>query len=105
MRNYFGEHKKQYEEALKKVETSKQKAGQAQYIGPAFILGARSLPQYSELLASLPGRDAVDKMIGSYFNDFDPATRKSTLLRAIQQFDNQVDVLHPPSWRRSVRLF
>ena len=79
MRNYFGEHKKQYEDAMKKVEASKQKAGQAHYSGPAFILGARSLPQFSELLASLPGRDAVDKMVGSYFNDFDPSTRRSSL--------------------------
>ena len=35
------------------------------------------MPQYSELLASLPGRDAVDKLVARYFNDYDPTIRKS----------------------------
>lgn len=76
VKNYFSEHKKQYEEAMRKVEASKKQSG-TQYTGPAFLLGGRNTPQLSELLASLPGRDAVDKMVNRYFNDYDPAIRES----------------------------
>ncbi|MCJ1434706.1 hypothetical protein MMC27_004075 [Xylographa pallens] len=83
VRNYFTEHKKQYEEQAVKVNATKYPAGV--YNGPAFLFGGRSVPQLPELLTSLPGRDAVDKMVARYFNDYDPA----------------IHILHPASWRRT----
>ena len=46
-----------------------------QYTGPAFLFGGRHQPVFGDLLASLPGKDAVDKMVQRYFNDYDPSTR------------------------------
>ncbi|MCJ1397364.1 hypothetical protein MMC11_000557 [Xylographa trunciseda] len=83
VKNYFTEHKKQYEEQAFKVNAAKNPAGV--YTGPAFLFGGKSVPQLQELLTSLPGRDAADKMIARYFNDYDPA----------------IHILHPPSWRRT----
>ena len=60
---------------MRKVEASKKQAG-TQYTGPACLFGGRKTPQFGELLASLPGRDAVDKMVNRYFNDYDPTIRK-----------------------------
>jgi hypothetical protein len=83
VKNYFSDHKKQYEDAMRKVEASRKQAG-IQYTGPAFLIGCRNKPEFSELLASLPGRDAVDKLVQRYFNDYDPATH----------------ILHIPSWQK-----
>jgi hypothetical protein len=73
VRNYYQEHKKQYDAQMLKVEASKHQSGVFQ--GPAFLFGGRNVPQFSELLASLPGRDAVDKLVTRYFNDYDPTIR------------------------------
>ena len=74
VKNYFSEHKKQYDEQIIKINAAKNPAGV--YTGPAFLFGGRSVPQLPELLTSLPGRDAVDKMVARYFNDFDGAIRR-----------------------------
>ena len=71
-----------------------------QFTGPAFLLGGKNVPQISELLASLPGRDAVDKMVQRYFNDFDPTTCKFDARGAANSELNWLDILHPPSWHR-----
>ena len=75
VRNYFVEHKKAYEDQVTKIETAKQQNGSS-HNGPAFLFGARNLPRLPELIAALPGRDAVDKMVTRFFNDDDPAMRK-----------------------------
>ena len=82
VRNYYAEHKKKYEDHWEKVETTRKSQGFTQ--GPAFLFGGRNLPPYAELLASLPSRDVVDKLVRQYFNDHDPT----------------VHILHPPSWQR-----
>ena len=82
VRNYFTEHKKQYDEQLVKVEASRKRDGFAQ--GPAFLFGGRHVPQFSELLTSLPPREVVDKLVSRYWNEYDPA----------------IHILHSPSWRR-----
>ena len=102
VRNYFAEHKKQYEDQAVKVNATKYPAGV--YNGPAFLFGGRSVPQLPELLTSLPGRDAVDKMVARYFNDYDPAIRElETILISLVVTYHLVDILHPASWRRTVR--
>ena len=75
VKNYWSDHHKQYEDAMRKVEASKKQAGM-QYTGPAFLLGAKNKPQLTDLLASLPGRDAVDKLVQRFFNDYDPSLRR-----------------------------
>ena len=82
MRNFFQEHKKQYEEHSKRVDAIKKSNGFAQ--GPAFLFGGRNLLQLSELLEQLPPKETVDRCVSHYFNDYDPA----------------IHILHPPSWRR-----
>ncbi|MCJ1449008.1 MAG: hypothetical protein MMC23_009527, partial [Stictis urceolatum] len=85
VKTYFNEHKKQYDDQIKKISDTKKTTGRALTGAPAFLLGGgKNLPQFSDLTASLPGRDAVDKMVARYFNDYDPSTH----------------ILHPPSWRR-----
>ena len=74
MRNYFAEHKKQYNEQIVKVEAIKANNGFAQ--GPAFIFGGRSVPKHSDLLAAIPRKEAMDKIVARYFNDYDPAIRR-----------------------------
>ena len=74
MRNYFNEHKKIYDDQASKILASKIQLGMAE--GPAILYGGRHVPELPELLASLPPRDALDKMVARYFNDYDPAIRK-----------------------------
>ena len=85
---------------MRKVENSRKQAGM-QYTGPAFLLCGKNVPQLSELIGSLPGRDAVDKMVQRYFNDYDPATRKLLLYPLKSPTEPFQDILHPPSWQRS----
>ena len=88
MKNYFVDHKKQYDEMYGKVESDK-KASNMTSTGPAFILGVRDPPKLSELLAGLPGRDATDKLVQRYFNVFDKTTH----------------ILHTPSWNREYEQY
>jgi hypothetical protein len=76
VRNYYQEHKKQYEEQARKVEENKRERGFGLYHGPAFFFGGRNVPDINELLSALPGRDAVDKMAARFFNDYDIGLRK-----------------------------
>ncbi|MCJ1313605.1 hypothetical protein MMC25_007284 [Agyrium rufum] len=82
VRNYWAEHKKQYDDQFNRVQEIKKSNGFAQ--GPAFIFGGRSVPSHAELLKAVPRREAMDKIVARYFNDYDPT----------------IHILHPPSWRR-----
>ena len=83
MKNWFTEHKKQYDAQIQKVEATK-KQSELRHTGPAFVLGGRSPPTMSELLGSLQGRDTVDNLVQRYFSAYDATTH----------------ILHVPSWRR-----
>ena len=83
MKNYFHEHKKQYEEQMAKVNRAKELSDSAPQ-GPAFLFGGAKPPPFSELLAQLPKRTVTDRLVSRYFNSYDPA----------------VHILHPPSWYR-----
>lgn len=52
--------------------------------GPMSLFGGARPPPFSELLAQLPKRVVVDRLVSRYFNSYDPA----------------VHILHPPSWYR-----
>ena len=84
-----------------KVEASKQSIGLSR--GPAFLFGGGEIPKQPELLARLPSREAVDKLVVRYFNDYDPAIRKCGILQYYAYLLTTVDILHQPSWRRVVR--
>lgn len=84
VKNYFQEHRKQWDEQLVKVQQAKDRIDSAPQ-GPTFLFGGSKPPPYSELLAQLPKRSVTDKLISRYFNSYDPA----------------VHILHPPSWQRN----
>ena len=83
VKNYFKEHQKQYEEAVKTVEATRKQAG-LQASGPAFLLVGRNPPDFKELVNRLPRRPEVDQLVQRYLDDHDPS----------------LCVLHIPSWRR-----
>ena len=84
VKNYFSEHKKQWEDQMLKVQEAKNRVDSAPP-GPTFLFGGSQPPSYPELLAQLPKRTVTDKLVSRYFNSYDPA----------------VHILHPPSWHRS----
>ena len=83
VKNYFSEHKKQWEDQMLKVQEAKNRVDSAPQ-GPTFLFGGSRPPPYSELLAQLPKRTVTDRLVSRYFNSYDPA----------------VHILHPPSWHR-----
>lgn len=83
VKNYFSEHKKQWDDQVLKVQEAKNRVDSAPQ-GPTFLFGGSQPPSYSELLAQLPKRTVTDKLVSRYFNSYDPA----------------VHILHPPSWHR-----
>lgn len=58
---------------MRKVQESKTREGAVQ--GPTFLFGGAKIPEYTELLASLPKRSIADKLVARYFNSYDPAVR------------------------------
>ena len=83
VKNYFSEHKKQWDEQMLKVQEAKNRVDSAPQ-GPTFLFGGSQPPPYPQLLAQLPKRTVTDKLVSRYFNSYDPA----------------VHILHPPSWYR-----
>lgn len=84
VKNYFSEHRKQFEDQMLKVQEAKNRVDSAPQ-GPTFLFGGSKPPPYSDLLAQLPKRTVTDKLVSRYFNSYDPA----------------VHILHPPSWQRN----
>jgi len=76
VRNWVTEHKKQYEEQVEKVNANRRGFGEPNKPSPAFILNGGHVVPFHELLNTLPGRDAVNKLVARYFNEYDPAIRK-----------------------------
>lgn len=83
MKNFFAEHKTQFEDQAVKVQQTKSRLDVAAQ-GPIFLFGGSKPPPYEELLAQLPKRSVTDRLVSRYFNSYDPA----------------VHILHPPSWYR-----
>ena len=84
VKNYFSQHKKEYDEQLVKVQEAKSRVDAAPQ-GPTFLFGGAKPPPYEELLAQMPKRSVTDKLVSRYFNSYDPA----------------VHILHPPSWYKA----
>ncbi|KAI9835017.1 MAG: hypothetical protein M1837_003975 [Sclerophora amabilis] len=71
VKNYFADHKQQFEDQLEKVNASK---GPTEYGGSGFLFGASDPPERSEIMSSLPGRPCIDKLVSRYFNSYDPVS-------------------------------
>ncbi|PSN59660.1 hypothetical protein BS50DRAFT_640811 [Corynespora cassiicola Philippines] len=69
VKNYFSEHKKQYDEQLKRY-----KAEHAEEQGPgtAFLFGGSKTTTYTELLSCFPPKATADILVSRYFNTYDP---------------------------------
>jgi len=82
LKNYFGDHRKQYEDQAARVEAAKVKEDYGQ--GLHYLFGGGKTPLFSDLLTALPERSEADRLVSRYFTSYDPA----------------VHILHPPSWYR-----
>ncbi|KAI9756147.1 MAG: hypothetical protein M4579_003960 [Chaenotheca gracillima] len=81
VKNYFADHKQQYEDQEEKVNAFKDPT---MYSGPGFLFGASDPPPRSEITSSLPSRSSADKLVARYFNSYDPA----------------VHIIHGPTFQR-----
>ena len=84
VKNYFVNHKKEYEDQMEKVAQTRRDLGADVGSGPALLFGATIPPSRNEILAQIPSRYMSDILIGRYFNTFDPATH----------------ILHGPTFQR-----
>ncbi|KAF2019902.1 hypothetical protein BU24DRAFT_129030 [Aaosphaeria arxii CBS 175.79] len=69
VKSYFSEHKKQYDEQLKRYQ-----ANHNEEISPgtAFLFGAAKPTTQAELLARFPVKQTADILVTRYFNTYDP---------------------------------
>ncbi|RMZ90091.1 hypothetical protein DV736_g2688, partial [Chaetothyriales sp. CBS 134916] len=84
VKNYFAQHKKEYEAHLEKVAKTRRDVGSDVGAGPALLFGATVPPSRAEILAQIPSRYMSDILIDRYFSTFDPATH----------------ILHSPAFHR-----
>lgn len=70
VKNYFKEHKDQYNEQLRKVKASQ---GDQERVGTALLFGGAPPASREEILDCFPGKSTADMLITRYFNTYDPA--------------------------------
>jgi len=69
VKNYFSEHKKQYEDQLRKV---KSQSRNEESPGTALLFKTQKPSDKSEILQAFPPRSVADMLITRYFNTYDP---------------------------------
>ncbi|KAF2109405.1 fungal-specific transcription factor domain-containing protein [Lophiotrema nucula] len=69
VKTYFSEHKKQYDEQLKRYKASRQDEHSP---GTAFLFGAQKPTTHAEILSRFPPKATADILISRYFNTYDP---------------------------------
>ena len=79
MKNYWNEHKKQYEEQLIKIKAATENQGGGGPKLPAFLFGGSRLPDKDDILSAVPSKPAVEQLVARYFNSYDPAVRTLAL--------------------------
>lgn len=72
VKNYFSEHKKEYEAQMERVAKTTNQAP-ASAPGPALLFGSMTPPGRNEIMSQMPSRYLTDILVGRYFNTFDPA--------------------------------
>lgn len=70
VKNYFASHKEQYQEQFRKVQASKQDD-----VSGSFLFKGPRLNNKTEVLVTLPDKNAVDDLVKRYFQSYDPAVR------------------------------
>lgn len=73
VKSYFADHKKQYEEQLKRYTEN---LPQESSPGTAWLFGSTKRIDHEEILAAFPPRQTADLLITRYFNTYDPVLRK-----------------------------
>lgn len=73
VKNYFADHKKQYEDQLRRLKES-QPADSSP--GTAWLFGLTKRIDHEDILAAFPPRQTADLLITRYFNTYDPILRK-----------------------------
>ncbi|THZ09370.1 hypothetical protein D6C93_00100 [Aureobasidium pullulans] len=68
VKNYFASHKEQYQEQFRKVQASKQDD-----VSGSFLFKGPRLNNKTEVLVTLPDKNAVDDLVKRYFQSYDPA--------------------------------
>jgi hypothetical protein len=69
VKNYFHDHKKQYEEQLKRYKATHT---DDMNIGTAFLFGSQKPMTQLELLQRFPPKQTADILVSRYFNTYDP---------------------------------
>lgn len=80
VKNYFNNHKKDYQEHMQKVQAAKADESP----GTAFLLQGLPAQDKEELLTSFPNKADADRLIARYFNAYDPS----------------VHIVHGPSFQK-----
>ncbi|KAF2751052.1 hypothetical protein M011DRAFT_492363 [Sporormia fimetaria CBS 119925] len=69
VKNYFNDHKKQFEDQYKKYKATQP---QEPSPGTAFLFGAQQPTSEAELRARFPPKSTADLLVTRYFNTYDP---------------------------------
>ena len=69
VKNYFVEHKKQYEDQLKRYKATH---ADEHYPGTAFLFGQQKPTTHAEILSQFPPKPTADILVSRYFNTYDP---------------------------------
>jgi hypothetical protein len=69
VKNYFAEHKKQYDEQLKRYKASQSDENPP---GTSFLYGQRSTKSKAEILSQFPPKPTADILVSRFFNTYDP---------------------------------
>jgi len=83
VKNYFSEHKKQYEDQLRKV---KSQSRNEESPGTALLFKTQKPSDKSEILQAFPPRSVADMLITRYFNTYDPG----------------IHIIHTPTFQKEV---
>ncbi|KAE8829100.1 hypothetical protein PTNB73_05771 [Pyrenophora teres f. teres] len=81
VKNYFAEHKKQYEEQLKRYKASRVEDRPP---GTAFLMGGQKPTSKAEILSQFPPKPTADLLVSRFFNTYDPG----------------IHIIHGPSFQK-----
>jgi hypothetical protein len=70
VKNYFAEHKKQYDDQLKRYKASQ--SGEEHPPGTAFLYGQQKPTSKAEILSQFPPKPTADILVSRFFNTYDP---------------------------------
>ncbi|KAL5116251.1 hypothetical protein ACEQ8H_005809 [Pleosporales sp. CAS-2024a] len=69
VKNYFNEHKKQYDEQLKRYKANRSDENPP---GTMFLYGPRKVTTKAEILSQFPPKPTADILVSRFFNTYDP---------------------------------